>query len=144
MIIKHHLDVKKYFNIRLVIISKSTIFFMDSIFDRLKNLREAHNYKQNFVANYLEISQQSYSRYENGKRELPIHFLPALAKLYGVSVDYILGLSMNSQDLESLSQKTYAGKTLKSIVDDLSALNNDNLISVIKYIEFLKSTQNSK
>ena len=54
---------------------------MDSIFDRLKNLREAHNYKQNFVANYLEISQQSYSRYENGKRELPIHFLPALAKL---------------------------------------------------------------
>lgn len=83
---------------------------MDSIFDRLKNLREAHNYKQNFVANYLEISQQSYSRYENGKRELPIHFLPALAKLYGVSVDYILGLSMNSQDLESLSQKTYAGK----------------------------------
>ena len=117
---------------------------MDSIFDRLKNLREAHNYKQNFVANYLEISQQSYSRYENGKRELPIHFLPALAKLYGVSVDYILGLSMNSKDIESLSQKTYAGKTLKSIVDDLSALNNDNLISVIKYIEFLKSTQNSK
>ena len=87
---------------------------MDSIFDRLKNLREAHNYKQNFVANYLEISQQSYSRYENGKRELPIHFLPALAKLYGVSVE------------------------------ELSALNNDNLISVIKYIEFLKSTQNSK
>ena len=105
---------------------------MDSIFDRLKNLREANNYKQNFVANYLEISQQSYSRYENGKRELPIHFLPALAKLYGVSVDYLLSLSMKSQDLEPLSQKTYAGKTLNSIVDDLSTLNNDNLISVIR------------
>ena len=33
---------------------------------------------------------------------------------------------------------------MKTIVDDLSTLNNDNLISVIKYIEFLKNTQKSK
>ena len=116
----------------------------DYISERLKYLRESNNYKQVFVANYLKISQQSYSRYENGKRELPIHFLPSLAKLYGVSIDYILGLSMNLKDLETLSKKTYGGIPLKNIIDDLSTLSNDNIISVIKYIQFLKTMQNSK
>ena len=117
---------------------------MDSISNKLKNLRESKNYKQNYVASFLGISQQNYSRYENGKREIPVHFLHLLAKLYSVSVDYILGISITKKDYENISQNIYNGKTLNEIIDDISSLNNENMISLLKYIEFLKYTQKTK
>ena len=69
-----------------------------SLCDRLRDLREYKNLKQSFVAEYLNISQQVYSRYENGKHELPARFLEPLAKLYNVSTDYLLGVSINKND----------------------------------------------
>ena len=41
----------------------------------------------------LGTTQQVYSRYEKGVNELPIRHLVALCRFYGVSADYILGLS---------------------------------------------------
>ena len=114
---------------------------MDSICNRLKNLRESKNYKQIYVANYLGISQQNYSRYENGKREIPIRFLPLLSTLYGISADYILGLSINKNDYSIISQTIYSDKTLNEIINEISCLNEENITFLLKYIEFLKYTQ---
>lgn len=61
--------------------------------ERIKNLREDHDYTQEYVANYLGTSQTMYARYERGANELPIRHLLSLCKLYHVSADYILGLS---------------------------------------------------
>ena len=60
---------------------------------RLKDLREDADIKQQEIASYLHIKQNTYSQYENGQRQLPIEFLIALAKFYDVSTDYILGLT---------------------------------------------------
>ncbi|MDD7398618.1 MAG: helix-turn-helix transcriptional regulator [Firmicutes bacterium] len=59
---------------------------------RLKQLREEFGYTQSYVADYLHVKQNTYSQYENGKRELPLSALILLAKLYQTSTDYILGL----------------------------------------------------
>jgi len=59
---------------------------------KLKELREKHNLKQIDVANYLKIKQNTYSQYENEKRQLPIDVLIALSKYYKVRTDYILWL----------------------------------------------------
>ena len=59
---------------------------------RLKELREENKYTQQYVAEILNIRQNTYSQYENEKREIPIRALIVLAKLYDVSVDYILEL----------------------------------------------------
>ena len=67
---------------------------MYSISSKLKNLRENRNMAQNEVAEYLGTSQQNYSRYENGRRDLPIRYLEPLTNLYHVSADYLLGLSI--------------------------------------------------
>ena len=40
--------------------------------ERIKNLREDHDYTQEYVANYLGTSQTMYARYERGANELPI------------------------------------------------------------------------
>ena len=59
---------------------------------KLKELREENNLTQMQVANYLNIKQNTYSQYENEKRQLPIDVLIKLAKFYKVSTDYILEL----------------------------------------------------
>lgn len=60
---------------------------------RLKDLREDHDLTQTDVAKILGISQQYYQCYESGKNEILVRHCVALAKYYGVSLDYIVGLS---------------------------------------------------
>ena len=60
---------------------------------RIRDLREDHDKTQQQIADYLGTSQTMYARYERGANELPIRHLIKLCKLYGVSADYILGLS---------------------------------------------------
>lgn len=62
---------------------------------RLRDLREDHDMKQKDLASYLNCSQQVYSNYELGQRDVPTDILIRLSQLYHVSVDYILGLTDN-------------------------------------------------
>ena len=57
----------------------------------IKDLREDHDLKQEDLAKVLNISQRTYSHYENGTRKIPLDILVALADYYGCSVDYLLG-----------------------------------------------------
>ena len=59
---------------------------------KLKDLREENNFTQSQIAEYLNIKQNTYSQYENEKRQLPIDVLIKLSKFYKVTTDYILGL----------------------------------------------------
>lgn len=63
---------------------------------RMRDLREDHDYTQDYVASYLGTSQTMYARYERGANELPIRHLVRLSKLYKVSTDYLLGLTSRS------------------------------------------------
>lgn len=49
----------------------------------LKLLREANNYTQENVAEFLGINRSTYSNYETGDREAPWSVLEKLANLYG-------------------------------------------------------------
>ena len=59
---------------------------------RLRELRIEHGYTQEQIAYILHTRQEQYSKYENGKRDLPIKHLIALCCLYRVSADYVLGI----------------------------------------------------
>ena len=60
---------------------------------RIRDLREDHDLSQKEVAAYLHITQQCYSKIETGRMDITGERLLLLAKLYGVTTDYILGLS---------------------------------------------------
>ena len=60
---------------------------------RLKDIREDRDLTQREVAEHLHIRQNTFSQYENGQRGLPLDTLVKLAKYFGVSTDYILGLT---------------------------------------------------
>lgn len=60
---------------------------------RIRNLREDSDLTQSQIAEYLGTSQTMYARYERGANEMPIRHLIRLAQYYGVSLDYLCGLS---------------------------------------------------
>ena len=61
-------------------------------FMRIKELREENGLTQQAVADYLNVKHNTYSQYENGKRQLSVDVLIKLAKFYKVTTDYILEL----------------------------------------------------
>lgn len=79
---------------------------MDNYYPRLKDLREDHDYSQQFVAEYLGMKQPQYSRYERGLRDVPTDVLIRLARLYETSTDYILNLTNNPKPY---TQKQHKG-----------------------------------
>ena len=64
----------------------------DFMYKRIRDLREDKDLSQAQIANILNISQSTYSRYESGYLDVPSEVLIALSRFYDVSVDYILGL----------------------------------------------------
>ncbi|MCR5503385.1 MAG: helix-turn-helix domain-containing protein [Lachnospiraceae bacterium] len=62
-------------------------------FDRIRDLRENKNLRQEDLAKHLHVAQRTYSRYENAERAIPTEALIEIAKFHGCSVDYILGLT---------------------------------------------------
>ena len=63
------------------------------MYRRIRDLREDKDLTQKELSKILNCSQQVYSNYELGQRDIPTDILIALSKFYGVSVDYILGLT---------------------------------------------------
>lgn len=66
---------------------------MINYYPRVRDLREDHDLTQKAVADYLDMKQPQYSRYERGLRDIPTDILIRLAKLYRTSTDYILGIT---------------------------------------------------
>ncbi|MCH5208505.1 MAG: helix-turn-helix transcriptional regulator [Oscillospiraceae bacterium] len=60
-------------------------------YENLRVIREDRGLTQKQIAEVLETTQQYYSDYENGKREIPIRVYIKLSRYYGVSIDYLAG-----------------------------------------------------
>ena len=59
--------------------------------NRLKLLREERGMKQSELGKLLNVKDAAISKYESGKVPLTDNTLMALSKIFGVSVDYLLG-----------------------------------------------------
>lgn len=63
------------------------------MYARIRALREDADLKQKELAAMLNLHQTTYSDYELGRLNVPTPVLIQLARFYGTSVDYILGLT---------------------------------------------------
>lgn len=63
--------------------------------NRIKQLREEKNITQTRLSIELEVSQETISAYEKEKYFPSVKSLVRLSNIFGVSIDYILGLSDN-------------------------------------------------
>ena len=59
---------------------------------RLKEARKIAGYTQKQVAEKMFMTQQQYSRFENGIFELNYEQIVHLCRMYDISADYLFGL----------------------------------------------------
>ena len=62
-------------------------------FQRLQDLRVDADKTQEQIAEVLHCKREVYRRYEKGIHEIPVWAVIELARYYGTSADYILGLT---------------------------------------------------
>lgn len=67
------------------------------MYQHIRDLREDSDLTQQQLAEYLNVSQATYSRYESGTLDIPSSSLILLAQFYKTSVDYLLGLTNNKR-----------------------------------------------
>lgn len=65
----------------------------DMNFQRLVEIRDDFNLRQKDIAKLLNITQQTYSLWENGSKIIPLKHLNNLCNYYNLSMDYVIGLS---------------------------------------------------
>lgn len=70
---------------------------------RLKEIRQKNNLTQRELAEKLKISKSYYNYFETGERIIPVTRLNDYCNKFNVSIDYVLGLSENT----NVSQKKY-------------------------------------
>lgn len=73
--------------------------------DRLKELRKESDLKQSEVAEALDIGRTTYSNYEQGLRSPRKDKLIKIANYFGVSVDYLLGLTDEKQTANKIAEE---------------------------------------
>jgi len=61
--------------------------------DVFGDIREDNDIKQETVANFLNVAQATYSRYETGNRSIPIEVFVKLSEFYNTTVDCLLGIT---------------------------------------------------
>jgi len=99
--------------------------------DKLKKLRSDKRKTQEEVAVYFNIAPNTWSNYENNKREPDIDMLPKIADYFGVTIDSLL------YDTKDLSFAAYLDKDFNRLPDEAKK-------DVKKYIEFVKSNYKEK
>jgi transcriptional regulator with XRE-family HTH domain len=104
---------------------------MSKFSDNFKALRVRHNFTQQELAKKLGVSKSTISMYENGNRTPDFETLEAIADLFNVSIDSILGTHNNAVP-EIITIAAHA-------VGDLS---QESIEKIIAYAKFIKSQEN--
>ena len=60
---------------------------------KLREIREEMGFSQEYVAYYLYTTRQQVSKWEKGTQMMGVDKYIRLSALYGVTVDYLLGIT---------------------------------------------------
>jgi transcriptional regulator with XRE-family HTH domain len=101
---------------------------------RLKEVRKASGLTQREVATYVGVNQNTYSYWENGKTKIDSESIAKLAKLFNVSIDYLLDGSPCKTNIENFISEKPAVRSdhekLLGVYDSLDEQSKNQLMSV--------------
>ena len=117
---------------------------MNLISKRIKNLRESRDLTQQTLCVMIDMVQQQYSKYENGKSDIPSHILARLAEYYDVSTDYLLGRTDCKEGIAALTAEVTPEITVGAVITDILSLNDDARKQIIEQIGFQKMKGNGR
>lgn len=105
--------------------------------ERLKRLRMEKGITQKELADRLHISRSTIAGYESLGKEPDGEKLCALADFFGVSVDYLLGVT-DSRELTSPAPAAAQRPVEAAIAGELGSLSDRQLDRLFGYIQALK------
>ncbi len=97
---------------------------MKSIAERLISLRAKYNFSQTDVAKQIGVTPATISAYENQERNPSLDKLIALADIFHVSTDYILGRSYRKDDTIFVDLEGLSDRQIKFIYDLIFEFKN--------------------
>ena len=62
-------------------------------YPRIRELRKARKLTQQQMATHLNMHKTTYTRYECGRREIPLNIAKMIAAFHHVTLDYLAGFS---------------------------------------------------
>ncbi len=68
--------------------------------ENFKYLRKKNNFTQEKVAELLGVTSQAVSKWETATTYPDISVLPIISKLFGISIDYLLGVDVSERETE--------------------------------------------
>ena len=98
-----------------------------SIGESLKKVRLEHNLKQKDISEAIGIDRSTYSFYETGKTNPSLETLCAIAKIYNVTIGYLIGKEANNPELRARAS------AVSSAVDPIALLSKDEQTLLIYY-----------
>lgn len=120
--------------------------------EQLKIIRKANKFTQQELADAIGIERSTYASYETGRNKPDVVLLSKIAKVFGVSSDYILEIDttvpLNVEDIP-VQYKKKSGNQLVSTLskEEKGVLAKYRLLSDSKkteLVDFLKKNTASK
>lgn len=104
------------------------------LINRMKELREEFGWTQKQLADHAGLSQGGIGSIENGSREPNITTLKAIAKAFGVGVDYLIGFDDYKQSLNFSNELKYDEQSLLEFYKLLSPSNKEMIFRVLQSV----------
>ena len=105
----------------------------------LKKIRQDNNLTQDELARKIETSRSNIANYENDKNMPSIDILEKLAKLFNVSIDFLLGKS-DIRNPEELKKVRFANANGL----DTKGLDKEDLEELQRQIDYIKKMKEKK
>ncbi len=102
-----------------------------------KELRKKFGYTQTELATLLNLNQTTVGKWENEKAVPDYITLKNLSKLYGVSIDYLLGNESNKVDTEQKQWLDTITPQQETLFKMIQQLDNDKFFMVLGYVKAL-------
>ena len=100
--------------------------------EKIRYLRFMNKYIQAEVAEKIGIGRTNYCQYESGKRNFTIEHIKKIAKLYNVSIAYLLDENQNEinislDDLKILNEASKVITKIKTCYDEATKNEQDQI-----------------
>lgn len=113
---------------------------MNSIGQRIKKLRNEKGYSLRELGKRLNIAHSHLSMIENGKKKPNLELLGSIAKVYGVSVAFLVGEDYTKEEKEFMEDAQQLTLTADDLIDKYELVVGDRpatkeeIEEAIKYI----------
>lgn len=99
--------------------------------NRIRNLREDNDLTQKELSSMIGLTPKMISFYENNQRTPPVDVLIKLAKIFNVTVDYLIGFSKSNNGMNLSGQEINLVKYFRTITSHPK--QKDSLYTIEKF-----------